>query len=94
MSPVRKHEPVPEKQMNYISHRDTICAILRDIYFATQNPEIKLKARIATSMAKSMSRKLMEYKSDWDNDIFYNASKNDITNRKMIIRASMAKEQQ
>ena len=66
----RKHEPVPEKEMNCVSQRETICAVLRDIYFATENQEVKLKARIATSMAKSMSRKLTEYKEGWENDFF------------------------
>ena len=82
---VRKHEPVPEEEMNYVSPHETICAILRDIYFVTQNADIKLKARIAMSMAKGMNRKLKTYKANWDDEFFQSASKNDIANRRSQI---------
>lgn len=64
--PIRKHPPVDEKEMHRVGPRNTICQMLRQIYFKTDDPEIKTRCRVAVSMAKSMSRKLTEYKKDWD----------------------------
>lgn len=61
-----KHQPVPEKTMdisNYEGHH-SICQTLRDIYHMTDNEDIKLKCRIAVSMAKSMQKKLKWYKEN------------------------------
>ncbi|HUT63435.1 MAG TPA: hypothetical protein VMZ04_05710 [Anaerolineae bacterium] len=60
------HEPFPEDKMNKINKADTICATLRDIYNLTDNEEIKILSRIATTMAKKMNAKLERYKKNWD----------------------------
>ena len=57
---MRKHEPVPEEMMKWLSPKNTICQVLRDIYWKTDDPDIKLQCRIATSMAKSMTQKIVE----------------------------------
>ena len=62
--PMRRHEPVSEKKMlrkRYDGHH-TICQMLRDIYSLTEDEDIKLKCRIAMSMAKSMHEKLKSYR--------------------------------
>jgi hypothetical protein len=53
------------KKQRYKGHH-TICQTLRDIYALTDNEEIKLKTRIAMSMAKSMHNKLKQYKKEKD----------------------------
>jgi len=70
---LRKHEPVDESEMGHVSRNDTICQMLREIYWEAdkiKNEDIKLKARIATAMAKRMSNKLEEYKKHWDADFW------------------------
>lgn len=66
--PLRKHEPIDEEAMRWISPKNSICEVLREIYWKTSDPEIKLKARIATSMAKSITGKLSEYKKGWEKE--------------------------
>lgn len=64
--PYKRHQPVSvEKMMNekYAGHH-TICETLREIFLITEDEEIKLKCRLATSMAKSMHRKLKAYKKE------------------------------
>ena len=62
---IHKHEPVAEEKMAKRSLRYTICQVLREIYFSTSDPKIKLNCRIATSMAKAMDRKLKENNVTW-----------------------------
>ena len=60
----KRHKPVDIKEMEkdrWHGHH-SICQFLRDIYQMTDNDEIKMKARIGMSMAKSMHRKLKRYK--------------------------------
>lgn len=60
----KKAEPISEIKMlkqRYTGH-NTICQYLRDIYMTTDNEDIKLKCRIAMSMAKSMHERLKKYK--------------------------------
>lgn len=40
---------------------NTICAMLREIYATTDDEQVKMLARIATTMAKRMSKKLYYY---------------------------------
>lgn len=47
-------EPCPEHWMSPPEEESDICTVLRAIYNATQDEEIRLKARIATTMAKKM----------------------------------------
>ena len=60
------HEPCPEAEMKKKVRINTICATLRKIYSRTDDEEIKLLARIATTMAKKMDGKLRYYKKHWD----------------------------
>ena len=73
MSGLRKHDPVPESWMMHKSPQCTVCQILRDIYRLTEDKEIRLKCRIATSMAKSMDKKLAENNHEYAKD-FYDAN--------------------
>jgi len=52
--------------MNRKVRVNTICATLRQIYRRTDDEEIKMLARVATTMAKKMSAKLEQYKRNWD----------------------------
>lgn len=44
----------------------TVCEVLREIYWHTQDPVVREKALEAIGMAKRMDSKLREYKADWD----------------------------
>ena len=64
--PYKRREPVSEKTMlntRYAGHH-TICETLREIYTSTDDEEIKLKCRLATSMAKAMQNRLKKYKAE------------------------------
>lgn len=67
---MRKHEPCPEEEMRKRVRVGTICATLRRIYRLSDDEEIRLLARIATTMAKKMDAKLTEYKRTWDRDFW------------------------
>ena len=57
-------EPISEIKMlkqRYTGH-NTICQYLRDIYLMADNDDIKLKCRVAMTMAKSMHERLKKYK--------------------------------
>ena len=41
---------------------DSICNVISRIYFAVEDEKVKDECRLAMSMAKSMSKKLREYK--------------------------------
>lgn len=45
--------------------RYTVCEVLREIWQETENATVKLKTRIAMTMAKKMNDKLMEYNKKW-----------------------------
>lgn len=68
--PLRKHKPIDEEEMRWISPKNSICEVLRGIYWKTDDPEIKLQCRVATSMAKSITNKLSEYKDGWEADFW------------------------
>ena len=62
-------EPIREGIMldsRYQGHH-SICQMLRDIYMLTNNEEIKMKTRLATTMAKKMHERLKWYKQKEDN---------------------------
>ena len=62
----QKVEPVDigfMKKKRYAGH-NTICEKLREIFMLTDNEDIKLKCRIATSMAKKMHERLKKYKEE------------------------------
>lgn len=55
-------EPCPVTQMTQWRGRsNTVCDVLRRIYNKTDDEEIKLWARIATTMTRKMDYKLAEY---------------------------------
>ena len=61
--PYKRHQPASEEDMNKRMKGDnTLCNILREMYHMTDNPEIRLKCRIAFSMGKAMCQKLSDYK--------------------------------
>ena len=86
---LRKHEPVSEEQMNWVSPKNTICETIRQAYHIIDNEEARLKLRIATAMAKSMSKKLTQYSEEWKkgfwepNPNFKNTVKEICENQKM-----------
>lgn len=66
--PYKHHEPVDISEMDrtrYDGHH-SICQTLRDIYHLTDSEDVKLKTRVAMSMAKSMHTKLKKYKEEAD----------------------------
>lgn len=62
--PLRKHDPVSVEVMEQESDICTICETLRQIYHKTNDKEIRRLCRVATSMAKSMSKRLRHYKDN------------------------------
>lgn len=65
--PYKKHTPVSERMMDrrIYEGEHTICQTIRDMYHLTDNEEIRLKCRLAMSMAKSMCEKLMQYRDKY-----------------------------
>lgn len=57
-----KITPIAESEMKRKKHSKTVCNVFREIYQATDNEEIKLLARIGTTMAKKMDAGLRAYK--------------------------------
>lgn len=70
-------KPVPEHDMEAVGDRYTVCTILREIYHKTDDPEIKLKCRMATTMAKKMAGMITEFKGrGWGKKFYpYNPNK-------------------
>lgn len=64
------YEPCPEEWMTMENPRYTICEVLRGIYQETNNPAIKLKSRVAMTMAKKMNDRLISLNDkiteEWD----------------------------
>lgn len=58
-------DPCPEEHMVGRNDRRFICHVLRQIYQMTDDPEIKLKTRIASTMAKKMSFMLQDKGIGW-----------------------------
>lgn len=71
----------------------TICEVLREIYWLTEDPEIREKLLEATVMAKKMDRKLIEYyhKKWYRKPEFYD--KNPDSKEKAKMRRALAYEQ-
>jgi hypothetical protein len=83
--PIHRHEPISEEAMKWVSQQHTICETLREAYHLIDNEEARLKLRIATSMAKSMTAKLSEYKRNWRNGFWDDNEKFPVNyNRKPI----------
>ena len=69
--PIGPVEPYPEKSMEKTSPAYTVCEVLRQIYHEAEgNDSIRLKCRIAVTMAKAMDTKLREYNDAFVNDYY------------------------
>ena len=55
-----------EKNFVASHHFRTICEVLREIYWHTNDEVVREKIKEATLMAKKMDKKLHEYKYNWD----------------------------
>jgi hypothetical protein len=58
-------EPYPVEKMKPNNVRGTLCSVLRDIHENTDDEQVRLWARIATTMAKKMSARLYWYHEIW-----------------------------
>ena len=56
--------PVADAEMFYVGSRYTLCEVLREIYRSTNDPAIKLKCRMAITMAKLMANRISVYEGD------------------------------
>lgn len=68
---LRKHEPVHEGFMEREYPRNTVCQVLRETYWMTENPQVRMNIRISVAMCKAMVRKLREYNAEWDKEGFW-----------------------
>lgn len=59
-----------KSRMTSATHFRTICEVLREIYWQSDDTVVKEKCMEATVMAKKMDAKLREYKDDWDADMW------------------------
>lgn len=72
--PYRRHNPVDISEMDrsrYQGHH-SICQKLRDLFHMTENEEMKLELRVCMAMAKSMNKKLQDYKHEKEQEIARN----------------------
>ncbi len=53
-----------KKNMMHKSEFRSICEVLREIYWDTEDSDVRLKVVEASMMAKKMARKLIEYNFD------------------------------
>ena len=53
-----------KRNMMHQSPFRSICEVLREIYWETEDPDVRIKAIEASMMAKKMARKLIKYKFD------------------------------
>jgi len=56
----------------------TVCEVLREIYWHTDDEVIRRKVQEATVMAKKMDAKLREYKEDWDAEDMWEPLENEL----------------
>ena len=64
--PYPRHNPAPEADMEKRMKGDnTLCNTIRDMYHMTEDPEIRLKLRLAFSMGKAMCERLTYYKTKY-----------------------------
>ena len=63
--------PELEGRMIHVSRKYTVCEVLRQIYKKTDDPEIKMLARIGSTMAKSMAARLTTHEGHgWGQRIY------------------------
>lgn len=71
---LEKYPPIDKKTMFQRLPLYTICEVLREIYWLAESEDIKERARIAVTMAKKMSGKLVEYKFIADKEPHFDVS--------------------
>lgn len=54
-------DPCPEEWMTMSNPKYSICEVLREIWQSVDDPQVKIRARIALTMAKKMNLKLIYY---------------------------------
>ena len=54
-----------DQVMDWESRRWTVCQILREVYHCTEDPLLRKKLRIASTMTKAMAAKIVEYEPKW-----------------------------
>lgn len=54
-------EPETEERMVHVGGKYTACEVLRQAYSKTEDPEVRLLLRIATTMCKSLANRLYKY---------------------------------
>lgn len=69
-----KNPPIDEDAMLQRLPLYTICEVLREIYWLSNSEDIRLRVRMATTMAKKMGDKLEEYKCKLDNTSHFDAT--------------------
>jgi hypothetical protein len=73
--------PECEERMNHIGKRLTPCELMRQVYQNIKDPELRMKLRIATMQAKSMSFRITKYegrgwgKAQWPLNPIYKGKK-------------------
>jgi hypothetical protein len=63
-----------------------VCEVLREIYWATEDPRIRKKVEEATEMAKKMDKRLRHYKDTYEKDYKPNPHAKEITERRRALR--------
>ena len=64
----------------------TICEVLREIYWATEDPEIRKKSKEATAMAKKMDKRLRHYRDKYEEEYEVNSNAKEITEHRRALR--------
>ena len=63
----KKHDPATEEEMEKrMKNPNTICNVIREVYHMTDNPDIRLKCRVAFSMGKAMAQRLAYYHETYE----------------------------
>jgi hypothetical protein len=60
-----------KKNMMHKVQMRSICEVLRELYWVTEDPEVRERAVEASRMAKKMALKLLDYKSDYVEEMGY-----------------------
>ena len=70
MKVFNRPDPIDMDKLNMriYGSRNTICQELREIYYMSEDEEVKLKVRVAMAMAKKMAAKLIWYKETNDRE--------------------------
>jgi len=84
-------EPVPEEEMLFVGFKYTVCEILREIYKAVDDPDIKMKCRVASGIAKKMAARVTAHEGKHWGKTFYPRNPNKQYKR-MSTRADKSQE--